>query len=35
MGEDQDAYGQEEDDGEKVMDDPYYNEYAVDYDGQF
>lgn len=32
----QDPYGQEEDeDGEKVMDDPYYNEYEVDYAGQF
>lgn len=29
MGEDQDPYGQE-DDGEQVMDDPYYNEYEVD-----
>ena len=29
-----DMYGQEEDeDGEKVMDDPYYNEYEVDYAG--
>ena len=28
---DQDPYGQEDYEGEKVMDDPYYNEYAVDY----
>ena len=32
----QDPYGQEDyEEGEKVMDDPYYNEYAVAYQEQF
>lgn len=35
IADDQDPYGQEDEDGEKVMDDPYYNEYPVDYEGQY
>ena len=30
LAESQDPYGQEQQDGEQVMDDPYYDEYDVD-----